>query len=90
MTQMLSIYLSPDNNSGKTFEEQIVIGIKSRKIVSNMTIHGLRTPDEGINQRNLKFWANVADTICFAAPKNLGLGFDFWQCSKDDFLTRRL
>ena len=27
--------------------------------------HGLRTPNEGINQRNLKFWANVADKICF-------------------------
>ena len=23
--------------------------------------HGLRTPNEGINQRNLKFWADVAD-----------------------------
>ena len=28
-------------------------------------IHGLRTPNEGINQRNLKFWADVADKICF-------------------------
>ena len=27
--------------------------------------HGLRTPNEGINQRNLKFWANVVDKICF-------------------------
>ena len=27
--------------------------------------HGLRTPNEGINQRNLKFWAYVADKICF-------------------------
>ena len=27
--------------------------------------HGLRTPNEGINQRNLKFWADVADKICF-------------------------
>ena len=27
--------------------------------------HGLRTPDEGINQRNLKIWADVADKICF-------------------------
>ena len=23
--------------------------------------HGLRTPNEGINRRNLKFWADVAD-----------------------------
>ena len=27
--------------------------------------HGLRTPNEGINQRNLKVWADVADKICF-------------------------
>ena len=28
-------------------------------------IHGLRTPNEGINQRNLKIWADVADKTCF-------------------------
>ena len=27
--------------------------------------HGLRTPNEGINQINLKIWADVADKICF-------------------------
>jgi hypothetical protein len=27
--------------------------------------HGLRTPNEGINQRNLKIMADVADKICF-------------------------
>ena len=27
--------------------------------------HGLRTPSEGINQRNLKIGADVADKICF-------------------------
>ena len=27
--------------------------------------HGLRTPNEGINQRNLKIWADVADKIYF-------------------------
>ena len=32
---------------------------------TNASIHGLRTPNEGINQRNLKFWADVADKICF-------------------------
>ena len=25
--------------------------------------HGLRTPNEGINQKNLKFWADVADKM---------------------------
>ena len=28
-------------------------------------IHGLRTPNEGINQIYLKNWADVADTKCF-------------------------
>ena len=28
--------------------------------------HGLRTPNEGINQRYLKNWADVADKICFS------------------------
>ena len=41
MTQMLSIYLSPNNNSDKAFEEQIFMSIKSRKIVSNMIIYGV-------------------------------------------------
>ena len=27
--------------------------------------NGLRTPNEDINQRNLKIWADVADKICF-------------------------
>ena len=27
--------------------------------------HGLRTTNEGINQRYLKNWADVADKICF-------------------------
>ena len=27
--------------------------------------HGLRTPNEGINQSYLKNWADVADKICF-------------------------
>ena len=27
--------------------------------------NGLRTPNEGIHQRNLKIWAAVADKICF-------------------------
>ena len=31
----------------------------------NDHIHELRTPNEGINQRNLKFLADVADKICF-------------------------
>ena len=36
--------------------------------------HGLRTPNEGRNQRNLKFWANVADKICFGRIYKFGIG----------------
>ena len=28
--------------------------------------HRLRTLNEGINQRNLKIWADVADKLCFS------------------------
>ena len=50
--------------------------------------HGLQTSNEGINHRNLKFWANVAGKILTVA-KNLGLGFDYRPCSEGDFLTGR-
>ena len=33
--------------------------------VAYISSHGLRTPNEGINQRYLKNWADVADKICF-------------------------
>ena len=36
--------------------------------------HGLRTPNEGTNQRNLKFSADVADKICFGRAKKFGIG----------------
>ena len=36
--------------------------------------HRLRTPNEGINQRNLRIWANVADKISFGRTKRFGIG----------------
>ena len=39
--------------------------------------HGLRTPNEGINRRNLKFWADVADDICFGRTYKFGIGIWF-------------
>ena len=33
------------------------------KVVLIALNHGLRTPDEGINQRNLKIWADVAEMV---------------------------
>ena len=40
-------------------------------------LHGLRTPNEGINQRYLKNWANVADKICCRHTKKFGSGSEF-------------
>ena len=39
--------------------------------------HGLRTPNEGINQRYLKNWADVADKICFGRTQKFGIGIEF-------------
>ena len=36
----------------------------SMELPHDPRIHGLRTPNEGINQRYLKNWADVADKIC--------------------------
>ena len=47
------------------------------KPLSCLGTHGLRTPNEGINQRYLKNCADVADKICFGVPKNLGVGSEF-------------
>ena len=55
--------------------------------------HGVRTPNEGINQRNLKIWADVScdrqNWYASAVPKNLGVGVDFWPFSEGDFLSGR-
>ena len=49
--------------------------------------HELRTPNEGMNQRNLKIRADVEGKYASAVPKNLGVGVDFRPCSEGDFLT---
>ena len=49
--------------------------------------HGLRTPNEGINQRNMEIWAMWHTKYTSAVPKNLGVGVDFRPCSESDFLT---
>ena len=59
--------------SNKYFAANYLARDFRRRLLSTGTIldyqdnhdHGLRTPNEGINQRNLKIWANVADKICF-------------------------
>jgi hypothetical protein len=49
--------------------------------------HGL--PNEGINQRYLKNWANVVTKYASAVPKNLGLGLNFRPCSEGYFFSGR-
>ena len=40
---------------------------------TNHLLHRLWTPNEGINQRNLKFWANVANKIYFGRTYKFGI-----------------
>ena len=51
-----------------------------RQIQSNQVkgaFHGLWTPNEGINQRYLKNWADVADKICCRHTYKFGSGSEF-------------
>ena len=50
MTQMLSTYLSPDNNSDKAFEEQIFMGIKSNMTIYQVRVHCVRYKNNNIVQ----------------------------------------
>ena len=43
----------------------------------NYIRHGLRTPNEDINSRNLKFRADVAVEICFGRTYEFGIGIWF-------------
>ena len=54
--------------------------------LSHAFTHGLRTSNEGINQRYLKNWADVADKV----PRYLGVGVNFWPRSEGYFLYGRL
>ena len=53
--------------SSKAYIMQLafVESIEKTVTVVDSKYHGLRTPNEGINQINLKIWANVADKKCF-------------------------
>ena len=54
---------------------------------TNGSDHGLRTPNEGINDKNLKIWADVATKYALAVPKNLRVGVDFRPISEGDFFS---
>ena len=55
----------------------------------NVLVQGLRTPNEDINQRNLKILTVVADKICCTVPKYLGVGVDFGPYSEGSLLSGR-
>ena len=57
--------------------------------MDNESVHGLRTPNEDINQSYLKNWPMWQTKYASAVPKNLGLGLNFRQCSEGYFLSGR-
>ena len=59
-----------------------ILGKHLKKFVNGpklliLLFHGLRTPNEGINQRYLKNWADVTEKICFGRTKEFGSGSEF-------------
>ena len=63
------------------------------KMNDDCLAHGLRTPNEGINLRNLKFCADVAlwqTKYALAVLINLGLGFDFRPCVRSPWFSKEI
>ena len=58
---ILGFQASPEKNQ--------VIPKLSQRFFQVGFIHRLRTLNEGINQRNLKIWANVANKLCLLHPR---------------------
>ena len=52
--------------------------------MSFSTGHGLQTPNEGINQSNLKIWPMWQTKYALTALKDMGMGVNFFD---GDFLT---
>ena len=62
--------LASRESNGTSFTFMMDSNCQPFPVKSHRIIHGLRTPNEGINrdpinQRYLKNWADVADKICF-------------------------
>ena len=56
------------------FKTQVSLMFNSEACHKYEHMHGLRTSNEGINQRNLKIWADVADKMCFGRTYKFGIG----------------
>ena len=61
MTRKGNFYLATSYSKIETVDQHYDSQIQFRLSL----VHGLQTPNEGINQRYLKNWADVADKICF-------------------------
>ena len=59
---ILLIYVIASTQNIFLFSMKVSLELQTPSI--NDKDHGLRTPNEGINQRYLKNWADVADKIC--------------------------
>jgi hypothetical protein len=49
----------------KCMKQECKVQVHSKFSTDYRPSHRLWTPNEGIHQRNLKIWADVADKICF-------------------------
>ena len=64
-SDLISTFLCKLEHHQLNYETKTCLQIWRTAIFVDTHGYGLRTPNEGINQRNLKFWADVADKICF-------------------------
>ena len=71
----------------RSFLKQRCLLLTLKENIWWLKLHLLRTPNEGINQINLKIWANVADEII--KKLGVGAGVDFRLCNEGDFLAGR-
>ena len=65
------------NNASKKYGPKLEHSdiIKRSKPENIDVMHGLHAPNEDINQRNLKFWADVAEKICLGHTYKFGIWF---------------
>ena len=67
MTRHLIIITRAANKSGRSSYRVLnsLLNVSKTGNFLDPPTHRLRTPNEGINQRYLKNWADVADKVCF-------------------------
>jgi hypothetical protein len=81
-------FLILENDTWNRFRSQSIREAFRSIIECHAIKHGLRTPNDDINQRYLKNWADVADKICFGRTYRLGIGIWFSAVQWRWFLHR--